>query len=159
LPLRALLYVRLKDVPRVPVRQGWAFRTKLELAADLLAWVRGTGRAVRAMVDRFYAKRPFLRAAARAGATVISRRRRDAGLRTVPSPRRHGQRGRPAVYGAGRISLAKRAGQGRGWQEVPARQYGAIRVKTFDAMWRPAGGRLIDFVDPAAKSRDFGKHR
>src|SRR5262249_6812245 len=38
LPLRALLYVRHKDVPRLPARQRWAFRTKLDLAADLLAW-------------------------------------------------------------------------------------------------------------------------
>jgi DDE superfamily endonuclease len=149
LPLRALLYVRKKDVPHVPARQGWAFRTKLELAAELLTWavgwVRSTGRAVRAVVDGFYAKRPFLRAAARAGVTVISRLRRDAGLRTVPQPRSGRRRGRPAVYGAGRISLAKRAGQRRGWQEVCARQYGQDRVKrikTFLATWRPAGGRI-----------------
>jgi hypothetical protein len=62
LPLRALLYVRKQDVPRVPARQGWAFRTKLELAADLLTWavgwVLGTGRAVRAVVDGFYAVSP-----------------------------------------------------------------------------------------------------
>jgi hypothetical protein len=151
LPLRALLYVRQKDVPRLPPRQRWAFRTKLELAADLLTWaaglVRHTGRAVRAVVDGFYAKRPFLRAAARAGVAVISRLRRDAGLRTVPPPPRGGRRrrGRPAVYGSGRISLAKRAGQKRGWQEVRAHQYGAVRVKrvkTFEATWRPAGGRI-----------------
>jgi hypothetical protein len=148
LPLRALLYVRRKDVPRVPARQGWAFRTKLELAAELLTWaaglVRYTGRAVRAVVDGFYAKRPFLRAAARAGVAVVSRLRRDAGLRTVPLPRGR-RRGRPPVYGAGRISLAKRAGQKRGWQVVHTRQYGAVRakrIKTFEATWRPAGGRI-----------------
>jgi hypothetical protein len=148
LPLRALLYVRKKDVPRVPARQRWAFRTKLELAAELLTWaaglVRYTGRAARAVVDGFYAKRPFLRAAARAGVAVVSRLRRDAGLRTVPVPP-HGRRrpGRPPVYGPGRISLAKRAGQRRGWQVVQAAQYGAVRakrIKTFLATWRPAGG-------------------
>jgi hypothetical protein len=51
--------------------------------------------------------------------------------------------GRPPVYGPGRISLAKRAGQKRGWQVVQAAQYGAVRakrVKTFLATWRPAGG-------------------
>jgi hypothetical protein len=151
LPLRALLYVRHKDVPRVPPRQGWAFRTKLELAAELLTWavgwVRYTGRAVRAVVAGFYAKRPFLRAAAGAGGAVISRRRRDAGLRTLPLAPAAGRRrrGRPPVYGSGRISLAKRAGQKRGWQEVTARPYGEMRVKrvkTFAATWRPAGGRI-----------------
>jgi len=142
LPLRALLYVRAKDVPAIPRRQCWAFRTKLELAADLIAWatglVRFSGRAVRAVVDGFYAKRPFLKAAARAGVVVIGRLRRDAGLRTVPVPPRGGRRrrGRPPTYGPGRISLAKRAGQKRGWHEVEVRQYGQVRVKrvkTFEA--------------------------
>jgi DDE superfamily endonuclease len=151
LPIRALLYVRRKDVPRVPRRQGWTFRTKLELAAELVTWAAGwaraLGRAVRVAVDGFYAKRPFLKAATGAGVTVVSRLRKDAGLRTVPVPPRGGRRprGRPRVYGAGRISLAKRAGQRRGWRAVPVRQYGAVRakrIKTFEATWRPAGGRI-----------------
>jgi hypothetical protein len=148
LPLRALLYVRYKDVPRVPRRQGWSFHTKLELAAALVTWdagwLRFAGRTVRAVADGFYAKRPFLKAAAAAGVTVVSRLRRDAGLRTLPvPPRGRRRRGRPPTYGPGRISLAKRARQKRGWQVVRARQYGAVRekrVKTFLATWRPAGG-------------------
>jgi hypothetical protein len=149
LPLLARLYVRQKDVPHVPRRQGWSFHTKLELAAGLVTWAAGwarfAGRALRAVADGFYAKRPFLKPAAAAGVTVISRLRRDAGLRTLPRPPRGGRRrrGRPPVYGAGRISLAKRAGQRRGWQVVRARQYGEVRekrVKTFLATWRPAAG-------------------
>jgi hypothetical protein len=149
LPLLARLYVRRKDVPGVPRRQGWAFRTKLELAADLVAWaaerVRSAGRAVRVVADGFYAKRPLLKAAAAAGVGVVSRLRRDAGLRTLPARPRRGRRrrGRPPTYGPGRISLAKRAGQKRGWQVVQARQYGEVRdkrIKTFLATWRPAGG-------------------
>ena len=49
------------------------------------------------------------------------------------------------MYGPGRISLAKRAGQPRGWQTVRARQDGEVRVKrikTFVATWPPAGGRI-----------------
>jgi hypothetical protein len=149
LPLRAALYVRQKDVPCVPRRQGWSFHTKLELAADLVSWAAGwarfAGRAMRAVADGFHAKRPFLKRAAAAKVTVISRLRRDAGLRTQPVPPRGGRRrrGRPPVYGSGRISLAKRAGQRRGWQGVRARQYGERcdkQVKTFLATWRPAGG-------------------
>jgi hypothetical protein len=151
LPLRALLYVRKKDVPCVPRRQRWTFRTKLELAAELVGWaadwVRSLGRAVRVVVDGFYAKRPFLKAAAQAGVVVISRLRKDAALRTLPRHPRAGQRrrGRPPTYGPGRISLAKRAGQRRGWQVVQARQYGEVRaktIKTFLATWRPAGGQV-----------------
>ncbi|MCA1820060.1 MAG: transposase [Halobacteriales archaeon] len=149
LPLLARLYVRKKDVPRVPARQRWAFRTKLELAAELVGWaaglVRFAGRAVRVVADGAYARRPFLRAAAAARAAVVSRLRKDAALRTVPRRLRRRRRGRPPTYGPGRISLAKRAGQKRGWQVVGVRQYGAARekrVKTFEATWRPAGGRI-----------------
>jgi hypothetical protein len=150
LPLLARLYVRQKDVLLVPRRQRWSFHTKLELAAGLVTWAAGwsrfAGRALRAVVDGFYAKRPFLQPAAAAGVTVISRLRRDAGLRTLPAPPRGGRRrGRPPVYGPGRISLAKRAGQQRGWQVVRAHQYGEVRakrVKTFLATWRPAGGLI-----------------
>jgi hypothetical protein len=150
LPLHARLYVRRKDVPRLPPRQGWSFRTKLELAAQLVVWAahwaRGAGKTVRAVVDGFYAKRPFLKAATAAGVRVVSRLRRDAGLRSVPVPPRGGRRrGRPPLYGPGRISLAKRAGQKRGWQTVRARQYGEVRtkrIKTFVATWRPVGGPI-----------------
>jgi len=150
LPLLGLLYVRRKDVPRLPPRAGWSFHTKLELAADLVTWaarwVRTAGKSVRVVVDGFYAKRPFLKAAAAAEVTVVSRLRRDAGLRTVPvPPRGRRRRGRPPRYGPGRISLAKRAGHQRGWLTVQARQYGEVRVKrikTFVATWPPAGGRI-----------------
>src|SRR5262245_4174966 len=148
LPLRALLYVRQKDVPHLPARQGWSFRTKLELAAELLTWaadqVRAAGRVLRAVVDGAYAKRPFLRAAAAAHVTVISRLRKDAALRPLPRPRPR-RRGRPPVYGAGRLSDRKRVGRAKGWQVVQAQQYGQVRgkrIKTFEATWRPAGGRI-----------------
>jgi hypothetical protein len=149
LPLRALLYVRQRDIPNLPAHYGWTFRTKLELAAELLDWAaglaRGSGRRLEVVVDGAYAKRPFLQAARSAGVVVISRLRRDAGLRSLPAPRRAGQRGRPAVYGARAIRLPLRAGQTRGWQTVRVRQYGEDRnkrLKTFLATWRPAGGLI-----------------
>jgi hypothetical protein len=149
LPLLARSYVRRKDVPRLPPHCRWSFQTKLEQAADLVGWaahwLRNTGKTVRVVVDGFYAKRPFLKAAAAARVALVSRLRRDAGLRTLPVPPRLGRRrrGRPPLYGPGRISLAKHAGHKRGWQEASARQYGEVRVKrikTFLATWPPAGG-------------------
>jgi len=150
LPLHTRRYVRRKDVPCLPPPSGWSFRTKLELAAQLVAWAAHwaceAGRTIRVVVDGFYAKRPFLKAALAAGVTVVSRLRCDASLRTVPvPPHRRRRRGRPPVYGPGRISLAKRAGHKRGWQTVQARQYGEVRVKrikTFLATWRPVGGLI-----------------
>src|SRR5437660_2816887 len=44
LPLLALLYVRKKDLPKIPARYGWAFETKLELAARLIEWLAGWAR-------------------------------------------------------------------------------------------------------------------
>jgi len=149
LPLLAWLYVRAKDVPNLPARSGWAFRTKLELAARLVAWLVGwarhLGKALWVVVDGGYAKAPFLKPALRAGVVVVGRLRKDAALRDVPPPRRPGQRGRPRVYGPNAISLAKRAGQRRGWQDAEAVLYGrrvTKAVKTFRATWGPVGGVL-----------------
>jgi hypothetical protein len=150
LPLRALLYVRSKDVPRLAKRSPWTFRTKLELAVELVRWLRvwmgGVGKELRLVVDGAYAKRPFLGPVRALGVVVFSRLRHDANLPSLPaSQRRPGSRGPLPTYGKERIDLAKRAGQKRGWQRVPCVQYGkpvVKTVKTFEATWRPAGGRI-----------------
>jgi hypothetical protein len=54
------------------------------------------------------------------GATVVGRLRKDAELRGMVPPHRGG-RGRPRKYGTRKISLAKRAGQQRGWQALERR--------------------------------------
>jgi hypothetical protein len=123
-----------------------------------------------AVVDGAYAKGPFLKPLLRLGVTVVSRLRKDAALRGVPGPRRAGQPGRPRVYGQDRVSLARRAGQRRGWATGTFDLYGkpaAKRYKTFVATWRPAGGLirvvLVDeprgwvayfCTDPAATAAD-----
>jgi len=147
LPLRAGLYVRRKDAAKLPPEYGWAFRTKLTLAAELLhwlaLWLRHWGVRLWLAADGAYARREVLRAARREGIVVVSRLRRDAALRDLPGPRPKGRRGRPAVYGRNRIDLAKRAGQRRGWREEEFGLYGRaerLRYKTFLATWRPAGG-------------------
>ena len=57
LPVRALPYVREKDLPHLPERHRWTFGTKLALAAALVggaaAWLRFLGRAVRVVADGF----------------------------------------------------------------------------------------------------------
>lgn len=148
LPLLARLYVRAKDVPLVPPERGVTFRTKLEQAVELLGWLqtwlRDGLQAVWLAIDGGYAKRPVLRAARRHQLTVVGRLPRNAALRTLPPlVRPPGKRGPMPTYGKDKISLVKRAGQPRGWQEMRCWQYGAERVKTiktFLATWRPAGG-------------------
>jgi DDE superfamily endonuclease len=150
LPLHALLYVRAKDVPQLAKDYPWEFRTKLELAVDLvrwlLSWLGRSGKTLWLVVDGAYAKRPFLKAVVGPGVVVVSRLRKDAALCSVPSAeRRPGQRGPLPTYGKQRLDLAKRAGQRRGWQQVKCVQYGrevVKTIKTFVATWRPAGGAI-----------------
>lgn len=150
LPLLASLYVRQKDLPKVPSERRCQFHTKLELAVAQLRWLKpwATDQAAELWVvtDGAYAKRPFLQPAQQLGFTVVSRLRKDAALWSVPSShRRPGQRGPLPTYGKKRISLAKRAGHKRGWQQVECVQYGqkvTKTYKTFLATWRPAGGLI-----------------
>ena len=150
LPLQASLYVRRKDVPALPPHYRWQFRTKLELAAAQLRWlkpwVQGRAEQLWVVVDGGYAKKAFLGPARQQGFTVVSRLRKDAALRTLPpSTRRPGQRGPLPTNGKERISLAKRAGQTRGWEQVECTQYGKRVTKTYKtylATYRPASGLI-----------------
>lgn len=152
LPLRALLYVRRKQIGLVHYLYGVIFRTKLELAAQLVEWLAGLLRYARKtlwiVVDGAYAKRPFLRRALAAGAVVVSRLRKDAALRSVPMPPRRGQpvkRGRKPKYGRQAISLAKRAAHRHGWQTGEFLLYNKkVRktYKTFLATYVPVGGLI-----------------
>ena len=149
LPLRAMLYVRQQTLAAIPKRRGWPrFATKLQLAARLVEWIvpllKQAGKTVWIVVDGGYVKRPFLRRALQiAKVVVVGRLRKDAALRDVPqAPKRRG-RGRPRKYGQHKISLAKRAGQRRGWRTVDCTVYGqptTKNYKTFLATYRPAGG-------------------
>jgi hypothetical protein len=158
LPVRALLYVRAKDVPPLAKAYPWTFRTKLQLAAELVRWLTewlaGTPKRLWLAVDGAYAKAPFLKPVRRLGVVVVSRLRKDAALRGLPPRRRRpGQRGPLPTYGKARIDLAKRAGQRRGWSQVECVQYGrkvTKTIKTFLATWRPAAGciRVVIVREP-----------
>jgi DDE superfamily endonuclease len=149
LPLRALLYVKAKDLPKLEDRCNWTFRTKIQLAVELIRWAAkiaaGAGRRLRIVADGAYAYRKLLREILPLGVTFISRLRRDAGLRSVPPPWRPG-RGAKRKYGREVISLAKRAAHPRGWQQIEVALYGGRRVtktyKTFLATWPVAGGLI-----------------
>jgi hypothetical protein len=149
--VQAQLYIRKADLDDLPPDRRRPFRTKLEIAAEQLAWAKTwighRFEELWAMVDGAYAKRPFLRPARRLGCTVVSRLRKDAALWSVPEPIPPGRRGpgRPPTYGKQRISLAKRAGHPGSWQQVECVQYGerlTKTIKTFLATWRPAGGLI-----------------
>jgi hypothetical protein len=147
LPLLARLYVRNKDLPSIAPRHRPEFRTKLELAVELLAWAKTWlnhwGQSLWVVADGAYAKAPFLKPAMKLGFTVVSRLRKDAALFDVPPPRKKGQRGRRRKYGEHRISLLGRATHRHGWQTGDFDLYGKTTTKTYKtflATWPPAGG-------------------
>jgi hypothetical protein len=147
LPLLARLYVRKKDLPVIDPKHRPAFRTKRELAVELLRWAKPwlglLGLPIWVVADGASANAAFLKPAKALGMTVVSRLRKDAALRTLPGPRPAGQRGRPRTYGEDKIDLAKRGGQRRGWSSDTFELYGekvVKKYKTFLATWRPAGG-------------------
>jgi hypothetical protein len=150
LPLRALLYVKAKDLPKLHGRCHWTFRTKLQMAAELVKWainvIQPLEKPLWIVADGAYAYRPLLREILPRGVTFISRLRKDAGLRTIPPPRRAGQRGGTRKYGLKAISLAKRAAHRQGWRKIAVTLYGGRQVtktyKTFLATWPVVGGTI-----------------
>jgi hypothetical protein len=152
LPLRALLYVRRKQIALLTRLYGVTFQTKLEMAGRLVSWVadwlRYLGKTLWVVADGAYAKRPFLKAARQAKVVVVSRLRKDAQLWSVPKPPRRGtpkKRGPKPTYGKERICLAKRAGHRGGWQVDELVLYGEKVTKTFKtflATYKPAGGLI-----------------
>lgn len=147
LPLVGLLYVRAKDVVKVPAKHRWEFRTKLQLAVQQMLTfaelAKAAGKVVWAVADGAYAKCPFLIPLRAAGVVVVSRLRKDAALFDLPrQPKKRG-RGRTRKYGTKRMHLARRAAQPLGWATVECFVYGQLVTKTFKtflATYRPAGG-------------------
>jgi hypothetical protein len=148
LPLIGLLYVRAKDIGKIPEKCCWTFQTKLVLAVrqllSLAKIAQTAGKTVWVVADGAYAKRPFLKPLIQAGVTVVSRLRKDAALFDQPSILKQRGRGRPRKYGA-RRSLRRTAAHARGWQTVECVVYGQQvqkQFKSFVALYPPAGGLI-----------------
>jgi hypothetical protein len=149
LPVRSELYVRQKDMPKLPPERKWEFRTKVEQAVGLIDWAAKMlihkGKSIWLAVDGGYANRDVIQAAKRNSVTLVGRLRKDAALRSIPGPQLASKRGRKPKYGKEVVNLAKRAGHREGWQEEEMVLYG-VKVmktyKTFLATWRPAGGEV-----------------
>ena len=148
LPYFASLYIRRRDLPKVPAKRGVGFQTKLEHAVAMIEsfgrWAQARGRPARLLVDGAYATRQVLAAAKAFGIVVVSRLRRNAALHDVPGPPT-GKRGRPRLYGPERLDLAKRGAHPGGWTEAEVPMYGRPepkRFKTFLATWKPARGPI-----------------
>jgi len=165
LPLRAMLYIRRKDVPKLPKKLGWKFLTKLQQGCQLVTWaaeiLHAAGKKVWVVADGAYAKRPFVKPLRKLGVVVVSRLRKDAALYNLPPKLKKGQRrgrGRPPIYGNKRLSLAKRAAAKRGWQTIECVQYGkqvTKQYKTFLATYPPAGGLIRVVIVQEAEGCEY----
>lgn len=148
LPLLARLYVRQIDIGKLQQRNGWEFRTKHQLALELVQNVMQTLRASGSkagflvVFDGAYAAKELIRPLVAGGAVVVTRLRRDAKLFDLPN-NQVGRRGRPRKYGKQRFSLAKRAGRREGWTTTKFACRGVQvegRYKTFLATSPLVGG-------------------
>lgn len=160
LPILAKLYIRKKDLGKLFVldRPKFPFKTKLELAADLIEWgadwLRFLGKTLWVVVDGGYVKQEFLRRAKAAAVTVVGRLRIDARLFAPLPPATVGvkKRGRPKKYGE-RIRLKDRVGVQHYWTHVTVSIYGKTvckRIQTFLANYPIAGGiiRVVLIDEP-----------
>jgi len=145
LPLLARMYVRARDVNSVEV----PFQTKLQQAAELVKWASNCckhfGKRLWVVTDGGYTKAGFLKPAIKAGATLITRVRKDAALHSLVRPPKKRRRGRPRKYGK-RINLYHKAANNKGWFSVGVMVYGRREtklVKMFKATYRPAGGEVL----------------
>jgi hypothetical protein len=148
LPLLARMYIRARDVNRQRIR----FQTKLQQAAELVKWAsdccKRLGKQLWVVTDGGYTKAAFLKPAIRAGATLITRLRKDAALCSPLMPVKKRKRGRPRKYGK-KINLGNKAANNRGWFSVKATLYGREQtkhVKIFRATYRPAGGEVLVLI-------------
>jgi hypothetical protein len=149
LPIRSLMYIRRLtfQTPAMRLEKPWKFRTKLELAAELVEWAAWwfswLKRRLLVVADGAYAKRPFLDRMRAINAVVVSRLRKDAALFDLPPQKKRGQRGRPRTYGVNRLSLSRKAAHRHGWLTGVFQLYGRSiekTYKTFLATYPPARG-------------------
>jgi hypothetical protein len=162
LPLLGAMYVRAKDIVKIPSRHHWEFRTKLQLAAEqvlkLGAVAMAAGKAVWVVADGAYAKWPFLKPLRSAGVVVVSRLRKDARLLDLPKPPKKRGRGQPRKYGTNRMHLRRRAAHPLGWETIECFIYGGLVTKTFKtflATYRPARGMIRVVIVKEASGCQF----
>ena len=149
LPLWARMYVRAKDIAKLPPQYHIPFQDKLQQGGALVQWAaqccQRLGKTLWVVTDGGYTKRRFIKPVIAAGVSLISRLRKDAALYDVPPKVKKPKQGRPRLYGYHRIHLSAKARQKRGWSRINVTLYGkqtTKRIKMFQATYPPAGGMV-----------------
>ena len=149
LPFLAKMYIRVKDMAKMPTKCRVVFQDKLQQATELVKWAseccKRLGKQLWIVTDGGFTKARFLKPAIGMGSTIITRLRKDAALHGLLKPVKKRKRGRPRKYGK-RIYLRHKAAEKRGWFKVQVTLYGKLetrKVKLFKATYRPAGGLVL----------------
>jgi hypothetical protein len=149
LPLMAKMYIRAKDIANIPLHYRVRFENKLHQASELVKWAgnccKRLGKVLWIVTDGGFTKAGFLKPAIKAGATVVTRLRRDAALHEPVKPPEKRKRGRPRKYGQ-RIHLCLKAAENSGWSSRKVTLYGQQQIKKFKifkATYRPVGGEVL----------------
>ena len=152
LPLLAKMYVRAKDIAKLPTENLIGFQTKLQQATELVKWAseccKMLGKQLWIVTDGGFTKARFLKPAILLGVTVITRLRKDAALHGLLKPVKKRKPGRPRKYGQ-RIYLSNKAAEKRGWFSIKVTLYGrqeTKQIKLFRATYHPAGGRVLVLI-------------
>jgi len=152
LPFLAKMYIRVKDMAKMPTKYQVVFQDKLQQATELVKWAsqccKRLGKQLWIVTDGGFTKSRFLKPAIRMGATIITRLRKDAALHALLEPVKKRKRGRPRKYGK-RIYLCNKATEKRGWFNAQVTLYGKLKtkqVKLFKATYRPAGGQVLVLI-------------
>jgi hypothetical protein len=136
------------------------FRTRFEMVRRMLRSVRLWAPAIEILLlgDGAYNNDSMVSVLDELKIFFVSRLRQDARLRKAPSPRRKGQRGRPAKYGAWLPSLKLLASRHSAFRKATVHIYRRtlqLQVRIVDAFW-PALGRKVRVVivrDPKRRHR------
>jgi hypothetical protein len=146
------MYVRAKDIAKLPTENLIGFQTKLQQATELVKWAfvccKMLGKQLWIVTDGGFTKARFLKPAIRLGVTVITRLRKDAALHGLLKPVKKRKPGRPRKYSQ-RIYLSNKTTEKRGWFKVMVTLYGrqeTKQIKLFRATYHPAGGRVLVLI-------------
>ncbi len=149
LPLLARMYVRAKDIDKLPPPYQIQFQDKLQQGVELVKWAsegcKRLGKTLWVVTDGGYTKRRFIKPVIAAGVTLITRLRKDAALYDLPPKVKKPKKGRPRIYGYNRINLFRKVRQRQGWSKISVTLYGKKTtkwVKMFKATYPPAGGMI-----------------
>jgi hypothetical protein len=156
-PLISRPYLRRKNCPK-----DWEFRTRLALVSDMIQEVLGGLSAplrqigVMLVADGAYAKKQLLKTLKSLSIPLVSRLPSTAALYELPVEPKGKTVGRKRRWGR-RMPILSKIVQAGGFSKLVVSMYGkevTLWVKSFVALWKPAGGSVRVVITKSFARRD-----